>query len=253
MTDAPSLLRGKRIAVLGSGSGLGLAVAAEAEAAGAEVLGICGTARFDHLAELYRFDPTDPGAMNAVAQALPEGLDGLALFPGLPDAAPGAVLEAALAMPRRLAEALAPRMAPGAAIVARAAPVDGAWHKSLGMIRAGASLRPGQGAGFAARWGLDVEPVLAPWVAGWSMLAWTLSRAAAWPGLRVNAVTPAAPDGQLPPAAVAASGIDAAEGPRLAARAAVFLLSDLAQGLTGANLAADGGVSARIQTRLEGL
>lgn len=248
----PTLLMGRRIAVLGSGSGLGLAVARAAEAAGAEVLGIDPDPAFAHVAELYRADPGDGAAMEAVAAALPEGLDGLALFPDL-SGDPARVLAQGVMGPRLLAEALAPRLAPGAAIVARAAPATPERTQALPMIRAALALRPDGLAPFPARWGLDAEPGKALALAGWAMAAWVMARAHAWPGLRVNAVAPAAPDGRLPPALAARMGRPEAEGAEIAARATLFLLSGPAQGLTGAVLAADGGLQAQIQTSLEGL
>lgn len=251
MAPLPPLLHGRRIAVLGSASGLGLAVAGACAAAGAEVLGIDSTPRFDHLAEFYRADLDDPAAMDAVAAALPEGLDGLALFPALPEGAPARQLAQALAAPRRLAGQMAPRLAPGGALLLRGTAGDGDRAAHLAAIRAGAALKPGDAAAFAARWGLDAEPGRTPRLIGWALQAWALAHATRWPGLRVNTLIPAAPDGRLPPAQ--ALGQDPATGAALAARAAVFLLSDLSQGLTGASLAADGGLSATMQTRLEGL
>ncbi|MFN4099930.1 MAG: hypothetical protein ACK4GT_09145 [Pararhodobacter sp.] len=249
----PPLLHGRRIAVLGSASGLGLAVAAACAAAGAEVLGIDAEARFDHLAELYRADPTDPGAMDAVAAALPEGLDGLALFPALPDGTPALQLTHALAAPRRLVDLLAPRMTRGASIVVRGTATAPTRDASLGAIRAGASLRVTDTEGFAARWGLNTEPGRTPRLIGWAWHGWALANAHSWPGIRINTVIPSTPDGRLTPSATALAGLEATEGAAIAARATVFLLSDLSNGLTGASLAADGGVSAQMQTRLEGL
>lgn len=247
------LLAGKRIAVLGSASGLGLAVAAAAEAAGAEVLGIDGAARFEHLSALYRIEPGETGAAEAVAAALPEGLDGLALLPAMPEGPPARQLAEALALPRLLGDLMGPRMAPGGAILVRGAGDDAQRAGALGAIRAGVSLRPGQGAAFAARWGLDTEPTGTPRLIGWAMQAWAMGRATRWPRIRVNALLTAAPDGRLPTAQAAALGLDPSAGPALAARAAVFLLSDLAAGLTGASLAADGGAGAQLKTSLEGL
>ncbi|WP_127105569.1 hypothetical protein [Pararhodobacter zhoushanensis] len=253
MPDLPRLLLNRRIAVLGSGHGLGRAVAKAAQAAGAEVLGIDSDARFDHIDALYRTDLSDPAAMDAVAQTLPKGLDGLALFPAIPDADPATQLAQALAAPKRLAEALAPTLAPGASLLTRAAPRHADWPRALDLIRAAAALRPGEADDFASRWALQAEAIDTPRLIGWAMLAWTLTHCHSWPGLRVNALTPASPDGHLPPAISVASGLDAAQGPALAAQAAVFLLSGLSAGLTGATIAADAGFSAQIQTRLEGL
>ena len=253
MAATGALLAGRRIAVLGSGSGLGLAVAAAAEAEGAEVLGIDAEARFEHLSELYRADPSDPDAMISVARALPEGLDGLALFPAMPAGAPAAILTQALVAPRLLAEAVAPRMAKGGAVVVRGAPVDGQREGKLGAIRAAARLRPGGEAAFVKRWALDVEPVGTEALIGWVLAGWAMAHAHRWPGIATHAVAPAMPDGRLPPPLVAATGLEAEQGRAIAAKATIFLLSDHAQGLTGTQFAADGGLSAQTQTRLEGL
>ena len=229
MAAMPPLLAGRKVAVLGSARGLGHAVATACDAAGAEVLGIDSEPVFDHLSAFFRIEADDPLGMDAVAAALPEGLDGLALMPQ-------GGLGPALAAPKRLAALVAPRMAPGGAIVARAAPITGDWPASLALIRAAAALRPGDEAAFAERWHLAQEPALIDRAVGWGMLAFVLAQHARWPGLRVNALT-----------------TDPLADPQEAALAAVFLLSPLSVGLSGANLAADGGRSARIQTSLEGL
>ena len=171
MSGMPPILHGRRVAVLGSGQGLGLAVAAAAEAAGAEVLGVDAQARFDHLSALYRADPADPAAMDAVAAALPDGIDALALFPPLPDGDPARQLAAGLAAPLRLAALLAPRLARGGAIVVQGAAPAPDRADSLAAIRAGGALRPGGAAAFAAAWGLTAEPARTPRVIGWAMQA----------------------------------------------------------------------------------
>jgi NAD(P)-dependent dehydrogenase (short-subunit alcohol dehydrogenase family) len=249
------LLTGKRVLVLGSGSGLGRAVALAAEAAGAEVLGLDDRKSFDGVSALYRADLTDPAALEAAVAALPDGIDALALLPDPGEGGPETVLARALLAPRHLAEALAPRLAANASIVARAAPPGAGWAAALSETRAAMALRWDDLPGFVARWGLNAEPARALRTAGWGMLAWVMAQRLRGAGrsLRLNAITPAAPDGRLPPAAVAASGQDAAAGTAQAAAAALFLMSDLARGLTGANIAADGGLSARITSSLDGL
>lgn len=251
----PLLLAGKRVVVLGSGSGLGQAVARYAETAGAEVLGVDDRKVFDGLAALYHADLHDPAALDAAAHALPDGIDGLALLPDPGTGGPQQTLARALLAPRHLARALAPKLAHGAALLACGAPPHGTWRAQLGETRAAAALRWDDLDGFAARWGLLAEPDRTTRTAGWAMLAWVMAQHARWAdrAIRLNALTPASHDGRLPPDIVAASGQDAASGTDTAARAALFLLSDLSQGLTGANLAADGGLCARIMTSLDGL
>lgn len=251
----PLLLAGKRVVVLGSGSGLGQAVARYAQAAGADVLGVDDRKVFDGLTALYHADLNDPAALDAAAHALPDGIDALALLPDAGTGGPEQTLTRALLAPRHLAQALAPKLAHGAAVLARAAPPHATWQAQLGETRAAASLRWDDLDGFVTRWGLRAEPDRAARTAGWAMQAWVMAHCNRWAdrAIRLNALTPASHDGRLPPDIVAASGQDAASGTDTAARAALFLLSDLSQGLTGANLAADGGLSARIMTSLHGL
>lgn len=251
----PPLLAGRQVVVLGSGSGLGRAVALAAEGAGAEVLGIDDRRAFDGLTALYQADLADPAALDAAAAALPEGIDALALLPDPGAGDPASVLARALLAPRHLALAAMPKLAPGAAIVTRAAPPHETWAGSLARTRAAAALRWDDLAGFVQRWGLTAEPALAPRIAGWGMLAWAQAHRWTWAArrIRVNALTPAAPDGRLPPAISAARGVEAGAGSTGAANAALFLMSDLSAGLTGANIAADGGLSAQILTQLDGL
>ncbi|MDD7972043.1 hypothetical protein [Roseinatronobacter alkalisoli] len=251
----PLLLAGKRVVVLGSGSGLGRAVALYAEAAGAEVLGVDDRKLFDGVSALYHTDLNDPAALDAAAHALPDGIDGLALLPDPGTGGPELTLARSLLAPRHLTQALAPKLAHGAAILACATPMHGTWQARLGETRAAAALRWDDLGGFVARWGLLAEPDRATRTAGWAMLAWVMAQChnRADRSIRINALTPASHDGRLPPDIVAASGQDAASGTDTAARAALFLLSDLSLGLTGANLAADGGLSARIITSLDGL
>lgn len=251
----PLLLAGKRVVVLGSGSGLGRAVALHAECAGAEVLGVDDRKLFDGLAALYHTDLHDPAALDAAAAALPDDIDALALLADPGTGGPEQVLARRLLAPRHLAQALAPKLAHGAAVLACAAPPHSTWHAKLGETRAAMALRWDDLGGFVARWGLLAEPDRADRTAGWAMQAWVMAQRNRWAdrNIRLNALTPASHDGRLPPDIVAEGGQDAASGTDTAARAALFLLSDLSQGLAGANLAADGGLCARIMTSLDGL
>ncbi|WP_439140229.1 hypothetical protein [Roseicyclus sp.] len=256
MMQMPALLSGKRVAILGSARGLGLAVAKAATEAGAEVIGIDAVTGFDHVSEFYHIDPSHVGAIDRLAAALPDGLDGLCLLPAYDASdAPDLALMRGVMGPKRLAEGIAPRMAAGAVIVTQGAAFDTARAQYMALIRAALALRTETATGFAQRWGLMAEPVLTPKLIGWAMEAWAMQHRAAWGphGPRSACLVTASPDGRLPPAICAARGIAATTGQQQAAAAAVFLLSALASGLTGATLAADGGLSAETQTSLEGL
>ena len=248
----PALLSGKRIAILGSASGLGLALTRAAEAAGAEVHGIDQTRSFDAVAAFYQADLTDPDALRAVAHALPEGLDGAAFLPALPDHGPREMLVQGLLAPRLLAQELAPRLTKGASIVLRSAPMTHHWDERLPETRAAMALRPDAVDAFIPRWGLHLDPARIPKTIGWALNAWAMAHCHRW-AVRINTLTPATPDGHLPPAIVAATGHDAAHGTDHAAQAALFLLSDLSQDMTGATLATDGGLTAQRLCRHNGL
>lgn len=251
----PALLSGKRIAILGSASGLGLALAAAAEAAGAEVHGIDQHRNFEGLSAFYMADLSDAGALRAAATALPEGLDGIALLPVLPDGNPRDVLLQGLLAPRILVQELAPRLAQGASIVLRGAPITHHWADTLPEIRAAMTLRHDAVDGFIPRWGLNLDPARASQTVGWALSAWAMAQCWTWAaqGVRINTLTPATADGHLPPEISAATGESAPRGTEHAAHAALFLLSDLSHGMTGANLATDGGLTAQRLCRRDGL
>ena len=256
MQAMPVLLPGKRVAILGSARGLGLAVAQAATEAGAEVIGIDAVMGFDHVTEFYHLDPSDLGAIDRLAAALPEGLDGLCLLPAHdPSDAPDLALMRGVMGPKRLAEQMAPRMAQGTAIITQGAAFDPTRPQHLALIRAALALRPETAVGFGQRWGLIAEPMLVPKLTAWAMEAWAMQHANAWGplGPRTACLVTASPDGRLPAALAATRGLDAGMGQTQAAQTAVFLLSALATGITGAALAADGGLSAETQTSLEGL
>lgn len=251
----PALLSGKRIAILGSASGLGRALAQAAEGAGAEVHGIDRTRNFEGLSAFYMADLSDPDALGAAAQALPEGLDGIALLPALPDGNPRDILLQGLLAPRVLVQELAPRLAQGASIVLRGAPMSRHWNERLPEIRAAMTLRHDAIDGFIPRWGLNLDPARTGQTVGWALSAWAMAQCWTWAaqGIRINALTPASADGHLPPEISAATGQNAPRGTEQAAHAALFLLSDLSQGMTGATLATDGGLTAQRLCRRDGL
>lgn len=237
-------VHGKRIAVLGSNSGLGLAVARDLALAGASVIGIDAHPVYDHLDSFLRADPRAAGLMVDVAAALPEGLDGLALFPRL-EGGVAEVIAQGITAPLTLARALAPRMGAGAVIVTRAYGPHAERGRHQAAVRAALALRAGGEADFATLWNLQAEPVWAPRIAGWANLAFVQRQGL---GPRLNAVTPARPDGHFD----ALAHPVAQSGPEVVAQAVTYLLSDRARGVTGANLAVDGGRSARIEAALLG-
>ena len=69
------LLTGKKIVVTGSGSGIGWESAKVLAEQGAFVLGVDLNKKFDHVDELYRADMSDPRAIDALIDVLPDDID----------------------------------------------------------------------------------------------------------------------------------------------------------------------------------
>lgn len=103
----------RRILVTGAASGIGASLAARLRAAGDMVIGL------DRAGGDMVCDLADSAAIAAAAAGIEGALDGIAHVAGLPGTAdPAAIMAVNLDAPRLLTQALASRLAPGAAIVA---------------------------------------------------------------------------------------------------------------------------------------
>ncbi|WP_114965263.1 SDR family oxidoreductase [Alkalilacustris brevis] len=249
MTDEPQtphrgelpFLRGKTIVVTGSASGVGRACAQTCTAMGATVLGVDIERAFDHVEEFYRADLGDPRSLDALAEVLPEGVDGLVNALGVPARVDDATaLQIGLLGVKRLTAALAPRMADGASVVTLGGREAADWVAALPAIRAAREL------GFE-----DVESFLeAQGLAGGALAGFMARALAAWAlqppppqaaaGLRMNTV-------------IHAAGSDDAPGVADVASVVAFLLSDRSRAVRGAILPADGGQTSEFLCGTHGL
>lgn len=109
------MFAGKRIVVTGSASGIGAALARILASRGGDVVGL-DIAAGDHVHHII--DLSDPSAIGEVEARLGGVVHGLANVAGLPGSHPaGRILAVNLLAPRALTQVLAPRLAPGSAVV----------------------------------------------------------------------------------------------------------------------------------------
>ena len=135
------LLKGKRILVTGSSSGIGWETAKLLTQQGAEVLGVDINKNFDHVEEFYRVDLSDPRAIDALIDVLPDGIDGLVNNAGLPPTRPAEQLLAInLLTIKHLTNGIAKRLNDNASIVNVASLAGFGWPQAIPAIKASEQL-----------------------------------------------------------------------------------------------------------------
>ena len=135
------LLKGKRVLVTGSSSGIGWETAKLLTQQGAEVLGVDINKNFDHVEEFYRVDLSDPRAIDALIDVLPDGIDGLVNNAGLPPTRPAEQLLAInLLTIKHLTNGIAKRLNDNASIVNVASLAGFGWPQAIPAIKASEQL-----------------------------------------------------------------------------------------------------------------
>jgi NAD(P)-dependent dehydrogenase (short-subunit alcohol dehydrogenase family) len=261
------MIFGKTIVVTGCASGIGKATAELAVSLGANVIGIDVNEPKAPAGQFLKGDLSTPKGVADIAAAMPSRLDALCNIAGLSGrggAAP--TLAVNFFGLRALSEALAPKIREGGAIVNAASIAGYGWRNNLEKVKAVAGIE-----GFP-----EVAKVVAEHgIAGETcypfskelLLLWNM-RAAHHPmfksrGIRVNAVSPGPVEtpilGQFREvlgdsrvdddiARTGRAGTAADIAP-----AVLFLCSDAARWINGANIANDGGLEASINAQVYGL
>ena len=260
------MLFGKTLVITGISSGIGARVGELAIALGADVVGVDVKPPVAPLGAFVKADIASPQAIADLVEALPRRIDALCNVAGVSGVG-GAAKTLAINFYglRALSEALAPRLREGGAVVNVASIAGYGW--SANLERAKAFLAP---SGFP-----DVAALLAEFkvadAEGYPLSKellrlWTM-RAAHQPlfrdrGLRVNAVSPGPvttpilgefrqvfgdPRVDEDIACVGRAGVSADIAP-----AVLFLCSDGARWINGANLPVDGGLEASVNASVIG-
>lgn len=259
------LLKGKTIVVTGSASGIGLETARLCAKLGATVLGVDVAKRFDHVEELYRADLSDARTIDALVDALPAGIDGLANIAGLPPTAPAEkVLNVNLFGLKRLTLGLIPKMNDGASIVNLASLAGFGWAEAVEAIRASEHVDMDALGPFMERYRISNAGGRSYFFTKEALIAWTMQNRWTWRdrGIRMNAVSPGPVDTPILGDFLETLGARAEEDARVMDRpgtpediapVVAFLLSDMTTWIRGANIPTDGGMSSNILCETHGL
>ncbi len=248
--------------VTGAASGIGAATAAHLGARGAHVIAVDLREPAVPVGCFIAADLADRASIDALVQALPTGLAGLANIAGLPPTHPAEqVLKVNLVGLKYLTHQLVPKLADGASIVNLASLAGLDWPDSHAAITASDTLDFDGVAAFCREHGLEGARSYA--FSKEALIVWTLQHRWRWRerGIRINAVSPGPVDTPILPDFVATLGARAEEDMRTMDRpgtpadvapVVAFLLSDAAAWIRGANLPCDGGMFANIQCRRHG-
>ncbi len=260
-----NLLKGKKIVVTGSASGIGLEIARIAAAQGATVLGVDVTKSFEHVEELYRADLSDKRTIEALVEALPSGVDGIANNAGLPPTRPADKLLAVnLVGLKYFTELMIPKLNDGASIVNVASLAGFGWPQAVDAIRASADLDFDDIPTFIDRWGVSNEGGRSYFFSKEALIVWTMQNRWTWRdrGIRMNAVSPGPVNTPIIGDFLETLGARAEEDARVMDRpgeatdiapVVAFLLSDMTSWIRGTNIPVDGGMSSNILCGMHGL
>jgi len=259
------LLTGKKIVVTGSASGIGWESAKVLAEQGAFVLGVDLNKAFDHVDELYRADMSDPRAIDALIDVLPDDIDGIVNNAGLP---PTVAAEKLLAVNlvglKRFTLGMIPKLNNGASIVNVASLAGFGWPKAVDAIKAAESLDFDGLPDFIERWKVSSEGGRSYFFSKEALIAWTMQNRWTWRdrGIRMNTVSPGPVNTPILGDFLATLGARADEDRKLMERPGeatdiapviAFMLSDLSAWIRGSNIPTDGGMSSNLHCNLHGL
>lgn len=259
------LLQGKKIVVTGSSSGIGYETARLLTEQGATVLGVDLNKSFDHVEEFYKADLSDKRTIEALVDALPSGVDGLANIAGLPPTAPAQkVLEVNLVGLKHFTELMVPKLNQDASIVNLASLAGFGWPNSIEAVKASGALDFHNLTDFMARWNITNEGGRSYFFSKEALVVWTMQTRWKWRarGIRMNAVSPGPVDTPILKDFLETLGARAEEDARVMDRPGVpsdiapvvaFLLSDMTKWIRGTNIPVDGGMSSNLLCNIHGL
>lgn len=250
-------LKGKTIVVTGCASGIGAATAHSLKQCGASVIGIDRN-ESDNVDVFYQCDLSDPVAIDALVNSMPDGINGLANIAGVPPTMNAdMVLKVNLLGLQRFTLGLIGKMADNASIVNLGSLAAFRWMKSVDVIKASYGLTFENVQAFINEHEIDQETGRSYFFSKEALIAWTFNNRWTWRdrSIRMNAVSPGAVDTPILEDFLSSLGARAEEDRKRMDRPAMpediapvvaFLMTDGAAWFQGANLTLDGGMSSHM-------
>lgn len=258
------MLEGKTIVITGVASGIGAETAAELGRQGATVIGVDRNSA-DGLDGFHEADLSDPGVIDRLIDALPDGLDGLCNVAGLPPTAPaGAVITVNLLALRRLSEGLIAKLADGASITHLASMAGIGWPQATDQVKEALALDFGDDIeAFCSAHSLD-DGGRSYFLSKECVQVYTMMNRWTWRdrGIRMNCVSPGPVETPILADFIETLGERAEEDMKIMDRpghptdvapVVAFLQSDGSRWFRGANLTLDGGMSSHIMMHMHGI
>ncbi|WP_170406600.1 coniferyl-alcohol dehydrogenase [Ruegeria arenilitoris] len=259
------MLTNKKIVVTGCASGIGAETARLVKELGGTVLGVDRNEVSENVDTFYKVDFGDKSSIDALVDALPDGIDGIANIAGVPPTVDAeTVIRVNLVGLKYFTEKMIDKLADGASIVNLASLAGLGWPNSVDQIKEAANLEFGQVADFVARHDIDKEQARSYFFAKEALVVWTMQHRWTWRdrGIRVNAISPGAVETPIlkdfletlgEKAEQARKVMDRAGTPKDVAPVVAFLLSDMTPWIRGTNIAVDGGQAANALCNMNGL
>ncbi len=260
------MLDGKTIVVTGVASGIGAETASELTRQGATVIGVDRHAPGNEFSgRFHQVDISEAAGVDAVLDALPDGIDGLCNIAGVPPTqSADMVLRVNVIGLRRVTEGLIPKLSDGAAITNLASLAGIGWTQSVDQVKEVLSLDFGDDiVGFCKKHRLG-EDGRSYFLSKEALQVYTMKNRWTWRerGIRMNCVSPGPVETPILKDFVDTLGERAAEDmeimdrpgtPADVAPVVAFLQSEAAVWFRGANLALDGGMSSHIMLQMNGV
>lgn len=259
------LVKGKRIIVTGSSSGIGLETSRILAEQGAEVLGVDVNKKFEHVEEFYRADLSDPRAIDALIDVLPDSIDGLVNNAGLPPTKDAnLLLRVNLIGLKRLTYGLIPKLSDGASIVNVTSLAGMGWAEAVDAVKAAEHLDFYNLDQFIDQWQVSSDGGRSYFFSKEALIVWTMQNRWTWRerGIRMNSVSPGPVDTPILGDFLQTLGARAEEDrkvmdrpgqPEDIAPVIMFLLSDMTSWVRGSNIPTDGGMASNILCNKYGL
>ena len=259
------MLRDKKIIVTGCSSGIGAETARTIKLLGGTVIGVDLNETSENVDAFHKADMSDPASIDALVQALPDGIDGIANVAGVPPTAPAElVIKVNLVGLKYFTNKMIDKLADGASIVNLASLAGLGWAKAVDQIKEAADLDFDQVAGFVERHEISKEKGRSYFFTKEALVVWTMQHRWTWRdrGIRMNAVSPGPVETPILKDFLETLGKKAEESRKVMDRAGLpndvapvvaFLLSDMTPWIRGVNIPVDGGQVANVLCGMNGL